>query len=413
MENCFSIVLSVGIPLQMNTETTEKPDLASLRIQREQAEPKTRRRVNWKIIIGLGAIVFLALIYFIYQGSFALPVEVEATTVSLTYPSQANAVLTASGYVVAQQKASIASKGTGRLVFLSVEEGDKVRRGQIIARLEDQDVLATLARSGADLEVARADSHDAWQSYMRQRTLHDSGLSSKAELDAAEARLRRVEAAIKSAGAGVLEAEVALENTRIRAPFNGTVLTKDADVGEIVAPFASSANSRGTVVTIADMSSLEVEADVSEANITRVRVGQPCEIVLDAYPESRYAGYVHKIVPTADRAKATVLTKVRFKERDDRVLPEMSAKVTFLSKEISDNSAAAKPRLTVLSSAIVTREGKEVAFLIRNDMVSEVPLQTGERLGDRIEIIEGLASDDLVVLRPDPSLTNNSRVKVK
>ena len=396
----------------MATET-QKPELSSLRIERERPGPEQRLRVGRKLLSTVGVILLSILLYLFYRGSFSSPIEVEATTVSLTYPSQANAVLTASGYVVAQQKASIASKATGRLVSLGVEEGDKVKKGQIIAQLEYQDVLATLNRARANFEVARADSHDASQTYGRQKTLYDRGLTPKAELDAAEARLHRVEASIKSAAAAVAEAEVALENTRIRAPFDGTVLTKDADVGEVVAPFASSSNSRGSVVTIADMSSLEVEADVSEANITRVSSGQPCEIVLDAYPEVRYPGFVHKIVPTADRAKATVLTKVRFKERDARVLPEMSAKVTFLSRDISVENIDPNPKLTVLSSAIVNRDGQEVAFLIRDDVAIEARVKTGERLGDRVEIKEGLVSGDRVVLRPNPSVSNNVRIKVK
>ncbi|MCZ6776568.1 MAG: efflux RND transporter periplasmic adaptor subunit, partial [Ignavibacteria bacterium] len=223
---------------------------------------------------------------------------------------------------------------------------------------------------------------------------------------------RRVQAAIKSAEATVAAAEVNLENTRIRAPFDGTVLTKDAEVGEIVAPFASSANSRGTVVTMADMSSLEVEADVSESNITRVSINQPCEIVLDAYPDIRYAGFVHKIVPTADRAKATVLTKVRFKERDERVLPEMSAKVTFFSKEVELSTGNSTPKLTVPAESVVTREGLQVVFLVRGGTATEVHVKTGKRIGDRIEITEGLNRGDNVVLRPDPSLSNNTKVKV-
>jgi len=391
----------------------QKPDLASLRIDRGQSDSPERLKTKWKVIAAAAAIIVAILSYFFLQGGFSSPLEVETGTASLTFPSQANAVLTASGYVVAQQKASVASKGTGRLVYLGVEEGDKVRRGQIIARLEDQDVMAAFARARADLELSMADSIDAGQSYRRQKALYEAGLTSKAELEAAEARLWRVEAGIKSAKASVAEAEVALENTRIRAPFDGTVLTKDADVGEVVAPFASSANSRGTVVTMADMSSLEVEADVSESNITKVTAGQPCEIVLDAAPESRYPGYVHKVVPTADRAKATVLTKVRFKERDDRVLPEMSAKVTFLSGEIPDAVSRSGPVLTVPSSSVVMRDGREVVFLITGDIVEEVPIKSGEQLGDRRKILEGLASGDQVVLRPNPSLEHHSKVKIK
>jgi len=397
----------------MTTSETEKPDLSALRIAHDRGKVNSDRTVKAKVVVPIVVVLALAAGYFFLKGNFAPASEVDLTTATLTYPSQASAVLTASGYVVAQQKAAVASKGTGRLVFLGVQEGDPVKKGQIIARLEDQDVVAALAKARADLEFSKADLDDARLSLDRQRRLFASGLASKAELDAAEARFRRVQASIASAEAAVTSAEVSIENTRIRAPFDGTVLTKNADVGEMVTPFAAAANSRGAVVTMADMSSLEVEADVSESNITRVNVGQPCEIILDAYPEKRYPGFVNKIVPTADRAKATVLTKVRFKERDERVLPEMSAKVTFLSKELDPAAAQSPPKLTVPFGSVVTRNDKEVVLLVRNGAIIEAPIRTGERMGDRIEVREGLMQGDQVVRRPDPGLTTGSKIKTK
>ncbi|HXF99207.1 MAG TPA: efflux RND transporter periplasmic adaptor subunit, partial [Bacteroidota bacterium] len=287
---------------------TEKADLSALRIDHEKHEGGNTAHTKY-VVIGAAALLVLAGTVLWLTGAFTPAKEVTVTTAVLTSPSSANALLTASGYVVAQQKAAIASKATGRLVYLGVEEGDRVRKNQIIARIEDEDVQAALQQARANYELARADFEDARQWVERQRTLYASGMTSKAELDAAEARFKRVEAAIKAAEAALRAAEVDVENTRIRAPFDGTVLTKNANVGEVVAPFAAAVGSKAAVVTIADLSSLEVETDVSEANITRVVVGAPCEITLDAYPDRRYRGYVHKIVPTADRAKATVLTK--------------------------------------------------------------------------------------------------------
>ena len=393
------------------TSETPPHDLASLRIKREHKEGQTPGRPRFLIP---GIIVLLLLLsgaYFLLRNAFSAPLQVETASATLLSPAQAGAVLTASGYVVAQQKASVASKGTGRLVFLGVEEGDRVRKGEIIARLEDQDMIAALDNARAGLEVVQADSTDAVRALERQRTLFASNLSSRAELDGAEARFQRVLALIRAAEAGVRSAAVALENTRIRAPFDGTVLTKDADVGEVVAPFASSANSRGAVVTMADMNSLEVEADVSESNIMRIQTGQRCEIMLDAYPDRRYPGVVHKIVPTADRAKATVLTRVRFRERDDRVLPEMSAKVTFLSREQEQKPSDSVPILTVPSSAVVSRDGRSVVLLVRGTTVVEIAVRTGERFGDRIEIREGLTARDLVVINPPPDLRDGAAVQ--
>ena len=397
----------------MAVHDTEKPDLSILQIDRPGKQTGSPRTLGWKIAFPFILIVVLAAGFFLLRSRLATGAEVETVNAAFTNPSQVNAVLTASGYVVAQQKAAVASKGTGRLVYLGVEEGDRVRKGQVIARLEDEDVVAALAKSRADYEVAKADLYDARQTLDRQKTLYASSLTSKADLDAAEARFLRVEATIRSTEAALKGAEVALENTRIRAPFDGTVLTKDANVGEVVAPFASSANSRGAVVTVADMTSLQVEADVSESNITRVSIGQPCEIILDAYADKRYRGTVHKIVPTADRAKATVLTKVAFIDRDERVLPEMSAKVTFLSPGTQGTVLGAPPVVTIPATCLTSRRGTPVVFVVRDGIAQETPVTTGQPFGSSVEIKEGLSQGDRVILSPDPSLTGGTRVNVK
>ena len=393
--------------------TTESADLSSLRIARDRKEGGKKPAPRSRLVIALAIVTLGLLSYFVFRGLLGTVPEVEIAVATLTYPSQASAVLSGSGYVVAQKKAAVASKGTGRLEYLSVEEGDRVKTGQIIARLEEADVLAAFRKAKADLQYAIADSQEAAKSLARQQTLFASGLTSQAELDLADARFNRVRASISSAQASVAAAGVAVENTRIRAPFDGTVLTKNADVGEVVAPFASSANSRGAVVTIADMNSLEVEADVAESNITRVTIGQPCEIVLDAYPDKRYRGFVHKIVPTADRAKATVLTKVRFREKDERVLPEMSAKITFLDKELDEQSSSAEPILTVPAGSVITREGFAHVLLLRDRTLIETPVKTGQRIGERFEITEGLVPGDRVVRQASPDLTGGTEVKIK
>jgi RND family efflux transporter MFP subunit len=389
-------------------------DLASLRIDRRSqgvGAPRRSRRVR-KIALWSGVIVALGACA-VYLKDWLNPgVEVQLTTVSLTSPAQANAVLTASGYVVARRKAAVASKGTGRLVYLGVEEGDRVKEGQVIARLEDEDVLAALRRARADLRAAEAELNDARQSLGRQKMLVQKQFVSQAEYDAAEARYNRVVAHIEAARFAVNEAEVAVENTRIIAPFDGTVLRKNADIGEIVAPLAGAASSRAAVVTIADMSSLEVDADVSEANITRVNGDQLCEIRLDAYPEQRYSGYVSKIVPTADRAKATVMVKIKFKDYDTRVLPEMSAKITFLAAG-SMNDATAKPVLTVPSSAVAKRNGRLVVYQVKDERAVEVPVITGEKMGSWLEIKNGLKEGDKVIGKVDDNIHAGSKVALK
>ena len=204
-----------------------------------------------------------------------------------------------------------------------------------------------------------------------------------------------------------------VENTRIIAPFDGTVLKKNADVGEIMAPLAGAASSKAAVVTIADMSSLEVDADVSEANITKVRPKQNCEITLDAYPQQRYPGYVSNIVPTADRSKATVMVKIKFMKYDERVLPEMGAKITFLAPGSSISPAHVKPLLTVPAAAVASRDGRQVVYQIREDRAVEVPVSTGQTIGNMIEVTGGLKEGDKVISRADGQIKDGTRVTLK
>jgi RND family efflux transporter MFP subunit len=393
---------------------TNDVDLASLRIDRSSERPQSRKSghlrkiITWLIVLGVlaGSFVFLG-------NLFSPAIEVQLAAASMTSPAQANAVLTASGYVVARRKAAVASKGTGTLVHLGVEEGDVVKKGQVLARLENSDVIASLQRARENLRVAQADLKDAKESLQRQKTLLDRNLIAQAEYDAAEARYKRVIASIDAAKFAVKEAEVAVENTRIVAPFDGTVLRKNADVGEIVAPLAGATSSRAAVVTIADLSSLEVEADVSEANITRVSSNQPCEITLDAYPQSRYQGYVSKLVPTADRAKATVLVKIHFKSYDQKVLPEMSAKITFLAVGSSLNEEGSRLVLTVPATAVANRNDRQVVYQIKNDRAVEVPVVVGQKLAGLLEIKSGLKEGDKVITKVDDNIRAGSKVALK
>jgi HlyD family secretion protein len=283
----------------------------------------------------------------------------------------------------------------------------------VIARLDDSDVAATLQRARENLRLAEADLNDAKKSLERQRVLLQRELIAQAEYDAAEARYKRVVASIDAAKFAVKEAEVAVDNTRIVAPFDGTVLKKNADVGEIVAPLAGATSSRAAVVTIADMSSLEVEADVSEANITRVSPDQSCEITLDAYPQQRYPGLVTKIVPTADRAKATVLVKIRFKAYDQRVLPEMGAKIAFLPPGTADAETPGEAVLTVPAAAVVDRNGQQVVYQVKDDRAVETLVVAGRRFGNLIEIKQGLKEGDKVIGKVDKNIQPDSKISVK
>jgi len=203
---------------------------------------------------------------------------------------------------------------------------------------------------------------------------------------------------------------VLLDYTNIRAPFDAVVLTKNADIGDIVTPLAATADAKAAVVTIADMESLLVAVDVSESNIAQVKAGQPCEIRLDAFPDSRFPGRVHMILPTADRSKASITVKVAFRERDPRILPEMSAKVAFLSRETGPGEQA--PLRAVPAAAVAQGNGPPRVFLIQGDQVREVPVQLGRRLGEMVELREGPAIGSRIAAAPLEKLTDGARVSI-
>ena len=392
---------------------TNNVDLSALRINRS-ADPGPPPKWNVRnLFVGLGVIAVLAFLGVTgWNWIFSPAFEVRLASAALTSPAQTNAILTASGYVVAQRKAAVASKTTGRMVYLGVVEGDRVQTGQVIARLEDSDIKAQLEQAKANLRLNQAELRDAERSLARMKELLAKKLASQAEYDAAEARYERVVAAIDVAKASVSSSEVALEYTLVRAPFDGTVLTKNADVGEIVSPLGASTTSRAAVVTIADMTSLEVEADVSESNIERIAPNQPCEITLDAYPEQRYQGFVAKIVPTADRAKATVLVKVGFTSYDSRVLPEMSAKVLFLTKASDPSTQSVKPFLTVPSTAVTDRGGRKVVYRVLDNLAVETPVTTGRQLGTQLEITGGITAGEKVIEKITEEIHDGTKVKI-
>jgi RND family efflux transporter MFP subunit len=359
----------------------------------------------------------------LWMGLMARKVEVEVATVSMVYPSQTFSLLNASGYVVPQRKAAVSSKATGRLEWLGVEEGSVVHKGDLVARLENRDVEASRNQAEAGLKVARqtleqarVEERDAARNLKRFKELVSQGIVAQADYDTAEARYRKGAAATAGAVAGVKEAEaalngaaVAVEYTLIRSPFDGVVLTKNADVGDIVSPLAAAANAKAAVVTMADMGSLEVEADVSEANLSKVRAGQPCEILLDALPDRRFRGEVHTVVPTADRSKGSVMVKVRFLDHDRRILPEMSAKVAFLEHAVKP--AEQKPKTAIAPAAIVTKGKRSVVYVLRGDRVEETPVTLGARIGDLVEVVSGVKPGERIATKPLDKLHDGTRIK--
>ena len=397
-------------------------DLSRLRIERGSTGLTRRRRRygKWLLWIVLAACAVGG--YFYYNGRAAIQVEVAAVTQA--YPSQANTQLNATGYVVAQRKAAVASKATGRLEWLGVREGSVVRENEVLARLENKDMMAALqqaqanvALTQANLEQGEAEMRDAQRALDRSRDLLQKNFVSAAAHDVAVARhekaravINGLKASIAVAQANVRAAQVSVDQTLIRAPFDGVILTKNANVGDVITPFSSATGSQAAVVTMADMNTLEVEADVSEASVGKVKAEQPCEIQLDALPGERFRGVVTRTVPTVDRAKATVNVKVRFVDKDVRILPEMSAKVAFLSKETPEAERA--PRTVVSLAALVERDGRKVVFVVREGKAVQVALQTGAAYGEALEVKQGLKPGDKVVLKPSEKLRDGAVVSV-
>jgi RND family efflux transporter MFP subunit len=399
-------------------------DLSKLKIEKSRVVTgprKKRKRVYWMLLI----IAVLVLVFLYFKGVFTPAIQVQVATVSQTYPSQAFTMLNASGYVVAQRKSALASKVTGRLIWLGVEEGSFVKKNQVVARLENQDVSASKDQAAANvnvsrfnLEQAQAELRDATASLNRNKELLSRGVVPRQTYDDVLARYEKAvagvaaaEAALKANTAALEGAAALLEYTLIRAPFDAVVLTKDADIGDIVTPLGAAANAKAAVVTIADMSSLEVEADVSESNLSQIKPGQPCEIQLDALPDLRFSGEIHMIVPTADRSKATVMVKVRFIDKDSRILPEMSAKVAFLSRPVTGEEK--RPRIAINRSAVMNRKNLEVVFVVKEDRVVETHVSLGSPMGDMVEVLQGVKVGDRVVLNPSDRLRNGSKIKIE
>ena len=400
------------------------PDISRLKIERgarPQAPGQRSRRRRWlKVALAIGILVVIAAVV---AGRVNGKTNVDTVTVAQAYPAQNYTLLNATGYVVAQRKAALSSKATGRLEWLGVLEGSRVKKDEVVARLESRDVAAALGQAQANVKVAQANLEqgqaellDAQANFKRSGDLLNQKFIAAATYDTAQARLNKAKASISgytasiaAARANAQAAQVALDQTVIRAPFDGVILTKNANVGDNITPFSSAADSKGAVVTIADMDTLEVEADVSESSLSKIRVDQPAEIQLDAFPELRLAGTVSRMVPTVDRSKATLLVKVRFIDRDPRVLPDMSAKVAFLSKAVPPEDR--QPVTAVQPATIVTRDGKPVVFLFDADKVKQVPVSQGRKIGELVEV-RGVKPGQKVVLGPDAKLQDGQAVSV-
>jgi RND family efflux transporter MFP subunit len=327
-------------------------------------------------------------------------------------PAEASTVLTAVGYTYARNRAAVGAKVIGRILELEVEEGDRIEQGQVIAILDSADVQAAVSQAEAGLAEARARLGDLEREAARRERLAEAGVIARAESESAAAAREVGKAQVDAAAARLSAARSQLAYTVVRAPLSGIVIEKNVEVGEMVAPGGfTSQQSTGAIVRIADLSSLEVEADINEAFIGRLQIGQPATIKVEAIPDRLYHGKLRQIVPTADRQKAVVQVKVTIADADSRLVPDMSSTVKFMDIVANRASASTKAGLFTARSA-VRREGKDAwVFQLEGDRVRRVAVKLGEERRDQVEIVSGLSGSEVLVLDPPSSLEDGQRVR--
>jgi HlyD family secretion protein len=405
---------------------TLKDELASLRIDKD--ERAGGRRSGWV------ALVIVAVVLLIAGGGWFWSQRVQAAAVKTATVTAASGVgatpgtvLNASGYVVARRRATVSSKFTGKVLEIFVEEGKEVRKGQILARLDDSQLRAGLAVAKAQLAAAELSAaedearlREAERQYARLSQLVQEKVVGRAEVETAEASVESLKARIALAREQVNVArqqvaaqETDLADTVVRAPFDGVAISKDAQPGEMISPVSAGGGfTRTGICTIVDMSSLEIEVDVSESYINRVKANQPVEAVLDAYPDWRIPAHVITMVPAADRQKATVRVRMGFDELDPRILPDMGVKVALLSERRSETPAAqAKPRIVVPKAAIRSDDGQSIVWIVREDRVERRAVSVGSAQGDEVEVLSGLTTGDRIVVDGHEGLADGSKVK--
>jgi HlyD family secretion protein len=356
------------------------------------------------------------------------PVEVEVASVTERAAGTQASVLNASGYVTARRRATVSSKVTGKVIEVNVEEGMDVREGQVLARLDDSTLQAALRLYRAQLEASKRQIPEsevrleqARVQLQRQERLRKEGLSTpndidnaKAEVDSLVARIASAQEQVKVAESQIAMQETAIDDTIIRAPFTGVAISKDAQAGEMVSPVSAGGGfTRTGICTIVDMRSLEIEVDVNESYINRVRSNQPVTAVLDAYPDFQIPATVITMVPTADRQKATVLVRIGFKQLDPRILPDMGVKVTFLREADAAAAPVAQSVTLVPQAAVKTDSGATFVYLVNGQSVERRAVKVGGTDGDRVEVIAGLKGGDRVVIAPPPELAAGKLISVK
>ena len=407
----------------------ESEDLLSeLKIARNDREDQDGGGRRLLVFVGVAAVLLAVLAGAWFWWSGARAVEVETVTASAPSAGESGAVLQATGYVTARRQATVSAQIVGTLTEVLIEEGDHVKEGQVLARLEDSSQQAYLnsARASAAAAEARVGEMrtqlvQATRDSERQQNLVKRGLvprqqaeQASTQMDSLRAQLASARAQAKAAEAQVAVAQVNYNYTVVRAPFDGVIINKAAQVGEIIAPAAAGGGfTRTGVGTIVDMDSLEVDVDVNEAYIGRVKPDMPAEAVLDAYPDWIIPAHVVAIVPAADRGKATVKVRVGLDQKDERIVPDMGVRVSFLEKKPESLPETPKGVL-VPASAIVQRDGHDVVFVLDGDAaVMRRVTPASQTYGDLRLLPDGIDSGTRVIDKPPEGLQDGTRVQVK
>jgi len=370
-------------------------DLSSLRIDRDRA-PSQRRFIAPLA----GAIILAILLWLIFSSPFRSP-EVSTAKAVLVTPSQASTVLTASGYIVARSKAEISPKSVGRIAWINLEEGQKVKKGELVARLENQELVAQKREAKANLINARRE-------LARQSSLFTKGITTHQALDNAKTQVEVLESELRFV-------EEQIRNTEIYSPIDGVVTVKKAFLGETVTPqgFGGAGSAGATFAVIVDLNSLEMEADINEQNLGKLSLGMPAEVTLDSYPDHSYKARLRQIVPTADRQKGSVKVKVEILNQDERVLPEMSCRVAFQDpKSLAQMDGELKVMIPV--SSIVENYGAKGVFVVEDNAVRFKPVKTRSPIGSQMEVTEGLSGGEEVVIEAAAlDLKDGQKIKLK
>ena len=409
----------------MSDERSSDDLLHQLRIDRAQRDDdESRPRWPWVVGIAIAIVIIAGVVAaFALRGRAA---TVETSTAVAAASGNDAAVLQATGYVVARREATISAQIIGTLTQVSVEEGDHVEQGQILAKLDPTAYQAQLNSTQAQYAAAQAAVVKARAMLVQDRAnasrmndVVDRGYVSRQAAEQANTQVATdaaaLDVAIKQAQAAkdqVQAAQVNLDFTVIRAPFSGVVTAKDAEVGEIVSPYtAGGGGIAGGLATIVDMNSLEVDVDVNEAYISRVKPGMPVEAILDAYPDWKIPAHVIAIIPSADKSKATVKVRIALDQKDPRIIPQMGVRVSFLEKK--DANRKPLPGVLVPKSAIVKRDGNDVVFVVKDGRAERTSVTVGGDFSDMKQVTQGLNPGAEVVATPSADLKDGEKVQVK